>query len=93
MVAVIAVRPAESADADRIAEVHVRSWQSGYAGILDGAFLAGLDIGPRQERWRSRLADPGASTTTVVELDGELSASPGWARPGTRTWTGGCGAS
>lgn len=70
--AVIRVRPAEPADALRIAEVHVRSWQSGYAGILDDAFLADLDIAPRHDRWRRRLAEPGASSTWVVELDGEL---------------------
>jgi GNAT superfamily N-acetyltransferase len=67
------IRPAGPADADALAEVHVRSWQAGYRDLLPADFLAGLSIPDRAERWRGRLREerPPAATT-VAELDGEL---------------------
>jgi GNAT superfamily N-acetyltransferase len=68
------VRPAEPDDATGIARVHVAGWQAGYAGLLPAAFLAGLSVEPRAQRWRSVLADAHASGTTLVAvLDGGIS--------------------
>lgn len=49
------VRPATSADADAIGEIHVRSWQHAYAGDLPDDVLAGLSVPDRQRAWRDRL--------------------------------------
>src|SRR2546423_15485253 len=45
-------------DARAIAEVHVRSWQWAYRGLLPDAFLDGLDVDARAAMWARRLADP-----------------------------------
>jgi GNAT superfamily N-acetyltransferase len=44
------VRAAVSADADRVARVHVRSWQSAYRGLIAQEYLDGLE----PEAWASR---------------------------------------
>lgn len=49
------VRPATPADADAIGEIHVRSWQHAYAGLLPDEVLAGLSVAARQRAWRDRL--------------------------------------
>jgi GNAT superfamily N-acetyltransferase len=69
----VVVRPAELEDATGIAGVHVAGWQAGYAGLLPPAYLAGLSVGQRAERWGTILADAhAASTTLVAELDGAI---------------------
>lgn len=69
----ITVRRAEPADAARIAEVHVQSWRSGYAGILSENFLAGLQFEPKYQRWQRTLDNPEhRSTNWVVELNGRI---------------------
>jgi GNAT superfamily N-acetyltransferase len=39
------VRPATEADAAQLADVHVRSWQWAYQGLMPDHVLAGLDLG------------------------------------------------
>lgn len=51
------VRPATEADAARLADVHVRSWQWAYRGLMPDHVLAGLDIDQRTERWKATLND------------------------------------
>ena len=66
-------RPAREADAQALAEVHVRSWQAAYRELLPADFLAGLSISDRAERWRGRLREEQPpQATTVAELGGEL---------------------
>ena len=43
-------------DADDIAAVHVRSWQTAYRDILAPDFLAGLSVARRAAGWREALA-------------------------------------
>jgi ribosomal protein S18 acetylase RimI-like enzyme len=45
------IRPAAVTDAERIAEIHVRSWQAGYRGLLPQPFLDGLRPSERAPRW------------------------------------------
>jgi GNAT superfamily N-acetyltransferase len=45
------VRPAVVADAARLAEVHVLSWQVGYRGLLPQPLLDGLHPAQRVPRW------------------------------------------
>lgn len=69
----VEIRLARQADAERLAEVHVRSWQAGYRELLPADFLAGLNIEGRAERWLRRLREERPpARTTVAELDGEL---------------------
>lgn len=57
-----------------LAQIHVAAWQAAYRGVMPDAFLDGLDVRQRTERWRQTLAGaggPGAApeVVLVVELD------------------------
>ncbi len=69
------VRPAVIDDAQAIAEIHVRSWQAAYRGLIPSAFLDALSIEQRTGAWRQRL-EGDASGTLVAEEGG---AVLGWA--------------
>lgn len=58
----LTVRPAVPEDAAGIARVHIQAWRESYAHLLPAASLAGLEQGPREERWRNILA---AATSDV----------------------------
>ena len=60
------VRTAVLADADRIGEIHVRSWQDAYRAILPDEFLSSLSVEARVERWRNDLASMDASSLALV---------------------------
>src|SRR5437763_1135611 len=45
-------------DASAIAEVHVRSWQWVYRGVLPDAFLDGLSVDARPAMWTRALSEP-----------------------------------
>lgn len=49
------IRQASIEDAPQIAKVHVESWQTGYAGIIDQDQLDALNVVQRQERWVKSL--------------------------------------
>jgi ribosomal protein S18 acetylase RimI-like enzyme len=51
-------RKAHLLDAARIAQVHVESWRSTYAGIVPAEYLASLDVGTRTTRWQEQLEKP-----------------------------------
>ena len=51
----VTIRLATVADAAAIAEVHVRSWQHAYTGIVPDEFLAGLDPARRAPVWAENL--------------------------------------
>jgi GNAT superfamily N-acetyltransferase len=50
------IRPAQPTDAAAIAEVHVRSWQDAYRGLLPQDYLDKLDVGRRRAGWDRILA-------------------------------------
>lgn len=71
------IRPAELADADAIASVHVRAWQEAYRGLVPQPYLDGLDVGERTALWRSILTGevavdgiPGPADFVVETPDG-----------------------
>lgn len=67
------VRQARDEDVRSIAEIHVRSWQAAYRGILPDALLDGLSTSEREANWRALLsAGDGLWLTLVVECDGRL---------------------
>ena len=55
------MRAAVPEDVDAVADVHVRSWQWAYAGLLPDDLLAGLRAEDRVPQWQRRVesADPG----------------------------------
>ncbi len=44
-------RQATPDDVDAIAEIHVRSWQVAYAGVIPAEVLDNLDVERRREQW------------------------------------------
>jgi GNAT superfamily N-acetyltransferase len=64
------IRPAVQRDAHAIAQVHVGSWRSTYAGILPEAYLAGLDEALRTKLWQEWLAGP--TVILVAERDARV---------------------
>ncbi len=74
---VLELRPAAVADADGIAEVHVRSWQEAYRGLMPQEVLDGLSVSERAANWARILGETGRGSQTLVVLDG--SRVVGWA--------------
>ncbi|WP_372670444.1 GNAT family N-acetyltransferase [Amycolatopsis kentuckyensis] len=63
------IRDATVADAPAIGEVHVRSWQAAYAGLMPEGFLAGLSAESRAASWARRI-DGNIGRVLVAEEDG-----------------------
>ena len=64
------VRGADPADAAAIAEVHVRSWQIAYRGIVPDDVLDGLSVAQRERMWGDLLAHgAGGPLVLVAERD------------------------
>ncbi|MGW5717029.1 N-acetyltransferase family protein [Amycolatopsis sp. NPDC003865] len=63
------IREATVADAPAIGEVHVRSWQAAYAGLIPADFLARLSAESRAASWARHLEN-GAGPVLVAEEDG-----------------------
>ncbi len=67
------VRPARLGDVRRIAEVHVRSWQAAYRGLIPDDFLDALSVDARVEWRAARLAGlPDRWAMLVVEEAGTV---------------------
>lgn len=62
----VRVRKASAADGPAIAEIHVRSWQAAYRGILPDSLLAGLSVREREQSWSALLSDGGDRWLTLV---------------------------
>jgi L-amino acid N-acyltransferase YncA len=62
------VRDAIAEDAGRIAEIHVRAWQSAYRGIMPDGVLDALSVEKRRALWVGELANS-TRRTLVVEVD------------------------
>lgn len=52
------IRRATVNDVQAIAEVHVKSWQAAYRGLLPEDFLQNLSVSRREEQWRRGLQNP-----------------------------------
>jgi GNAT superfamily N-acetyltransferase len=66
------VREARPEDALAIAEVHVRAWQRGYAGLIDDEFLAALRPEDRAARYELGSEDPAVPTMIVATEAGSV---------------------
>jgi ribosomal protein S18 acetylase RimI-like enzyme len=66
----VKIRQAREADARGIADIHVRSWQAAYRGILADEVLEGLSVSEREASWRALLgAADGLWLNLVAEHD------------------------
>ena len=52
------IREATVEDARAIAEVHTRSWQVAYRGLLEQHYLDSLSVDDGEKSWLERLEDP-----------------------------------
>jgi GNAT superfamily N-acetyltransferase len=68
----VVLRTAGPADAERIAEINVRSWLAAYDRIVPRAILDAMEVEPRRLTWLGRIADLGQRTLLVGELDGRV---------------------
>jgi ribosomal protein S18 acetylase RimI-like enzyme len=69
----IQLRRATEADASAIAEIHVRSWQRAYRGILPAPFLDGLRVVDREDGWRRGMTTlPHERHPWLAEVDGRI---------------------
>lgn len=68
------IRPAQEADAPGIAQVHVTSWRTTYAGLIPADFLATLSVESREANWRAQIVNPNRTTEIFVaqEANGEI---------------------
>ena len=60
------IRRAIPADARPIAEVHVRTWQEAYRGIVPDAVLDALDVDERERSWNEWIGTPPEGAETFV---------------------------
>jgi GNAT superfamily N-acetyltransferase len=74
------LRRAEPGDEPVVAEVHVRSWQVAYRGLLPDAYLDALDPAAWAKRYTFDQTGPERPVTTVAIVDGAIR---GFATAGT----------
>lgn len=81
-----AVRWADPADTQALAEVKVRTWRHAYAGLLPGALLASLSVAAERAAWEQSLRQPELDVRafTVADRVGGFAVSgPAEAGPST----------
>lgn len=78
MTTALTVRAARLDDAAGIARVHLQAWRESYAHLLPAESLAGLQQGPREERWRAIII-AAASDVLVACAGADII---GWASAG-----------
>jgi len=67
----VKIRPALLSDARAIADVHVRSWQSAYHGVVPDAYLEALSVDKREMDFREALSR-GSAEMWVAEWHSEI---------------------
>lgn len=66
----VTIRPATIADAAAIAQVHVASWRTTYAGIVPQAYLDSLDVTARTHSWSEQILAAGSIFLVAQDVDG-----------------------
>jgi ribosomal protein S18 acetylase RimI-like enzyme len=75
----VKVRDAIATDARGVAEVHVRSWQHAYRGLLPDAVLDELSVDAREAMW-SRVVASSAGSLLVAEEAGAVTGFAAFGR-------------
>jgi len=70
----VLIEPATLADARRVAEIHVRTWQAAYVGIVPDEYLASLSVEKREAMWREAI-DKQLPELLLARVDGDVA---GW---------------
>jgi GNAT superfamily N-acetyltransferase len=73
----VQLRKARVGDEMAVAEVHVRSWQIGYRGLVADDYLAGLRPADRAERYSFDVDDPVTVVAVTDRIRGFVTISPG----------------
>lgn len=60
------IRSAEQSEASQIAEVHVNSWRTTYAGVVPDSYLADLSVAQRTVSWERQLDESNTDTHVFV---------------------------
>jgi L-amino acid N-acyltransferase YncA len=63
------IRPAAPHDAASIAQIHVESWRTTYAGLVPDEYLAQLSVDARAQRWQQAIATLGPNQVILVAAD------------------------
>jgi ribosomal protein S18 acetylase RimI-like enzyme len=71
----VIIRPAELADARKVAELHVATWKEAYRGIVPDEYLESLSVEKREAAWRESLAKRLSELWVASESTSELA---GW---------------
>jgi ribosomal protein S18 acetylase RimI-like enzyme len=80
------VRPAEIPDVERLAQLHVSTWQETYSHLLPAGFFDDAHTAMRRRMWTRILSDPrGDWTIRIAEVDGR---AVGFAMSGPSVATG-----
>ena len=67
------IRPALASDAERIADIHARSWHHTYQGTFTAQYLSDVVSKERQELWINRFDQPKPNQYVIVaEQDAEM---------------------
>jgi ribosomal protein S18 acetylase RimI-like enzyme len=66
------IRLAAIEDAEGIADVHIKSWQYAYRGILPDVVLDALDINKRINAWNTLLSDSSGSAYVAIDGTGSI---------------------
>lgn len=75
----VAVRRAQPDDAARISEIHVRSWQSSYRGLMPQDHLNGLDPARGIGRWADSLQQTDWARGGILVVADEVGRLAGFA--------------
>ncbi len=63
------IREAKTNDVNELAEVHVKSWQSAYKGLIPDDILENINLEDRAEMWLGAIRDK--PSETIVSLDSD----------------------
>jgi ribosomal protein S18 acetylase RimI-like enzyme len=66
------VRPADSRDAQRLAEIHVECWKQTYSRLLSAEFFAQQSVSDKLAMWSGILTGPRRPRHHVAEVDGTV---------------------
>ena len=64
------VRPARVEEAGEIAQIHVRTWQVAYPGIVPAAYLASLSIEKYEAMWHGSIVKGAPQVLVAAEASG-----------------------
>lgn len=67
----VEIRNAQPADAEQIAQVHVKSWQTTYQKIVDEEVLSAMNWEDRVESWRETIQSQGDEAIILVAVENE----------------------